>query len=159
MIAFRHAIKFLSIFDICSPWGFAQWKHSGIASLIWFVKFTSLSSYYPLSPFFLISEIHIIGVISIFAWKIDNLCSQREQFPRVKNAVSYRCMVFPVEFKVHVALFFHEVIGDWELVIIQQFTFASILHLVGLASASLMEAFHKTVKRFVYCEVLEAVSH
>ena len=73
--------------------------------------------------------------------------------------VSYRFMVFPVEFKVHVALYFHEVIGDRELVIIQQFTFASILHLVGLASASLMEAFHKTVKRFVDCEVLEAVSH
>ena len=77
----------------------------------------------------------------------------------IKSAVSYRFMVFPIEIKVHVALYFHEVIGDRELVIIQQFTFASILHLVGLASASLMEAFHKTVKRFVDCEVLEAVSH
>ena len=107
----------------------------------------------------MIYDVLIIGVISIFVWKIENLCSQREQFRRVKSAVSYRLMVFPVEFKVRVALFFHEVIGDRELIIIQQFTFASILHLVGLASASLMEAFHKTVKRFVDCEVLEAVSH
>ena len=68
-------------------------------------------------------------------------------------------MVFSVEFKVNVALFFHEVMGDGQFVIIQQFTFAFILYLVGLASASLMEAFHKTVKRFVDCEVLEAVSH
>ena len=77
----------------------------------------------------------------------------------IKSAVSYRFMVFSVEFKVRVALFFDEVIGAREFVVIQQFTFASILHLVGLASASLMKEFHKTVKRFVDCEVLEAVSH
>ena len=77
----------------------------------------------------------------------------------IKSAVSYRFMVFPIKFKVHVPLYFHEIIGDRKLVIIQQFTIASILHLVGLASASLMKAFHKTVKRFVDCEVLEAVSH
>jgi len=67
-------------------------------------------------------------------------------------------MVFPVEFKVRVALFFHEVTGDREFVNIQQFTFAFTLHLVVLASASLMEAFHKTVKRYVDCEGLEAMS-
>ena len=37
IIVFRQVIKFLCIFDICSPWGFTQWKHSGIGRI--FMKF------------------------------------------------------------------------------------------------------------------------